>query len=149
MLLCNVYCYMTLSLLGPLSHIFITYVLNLACGLKLLPLNDQPIRKSQRHLATSRNTPMWMLSTNTNVDPGLHRLLWKRDCVAVGYGCYGNRIEGVGTEVIKLGMTRTDIFYIKPGTFFKLDVLGIFVTFSLRIISLSLSCCAEVLVNVL
>lgn len=52
-ILCNVYCCLTISLPGPLSHVFITYVPNLACGLKLLPLIDQPVRKS-KHLATSR-----------------------------------------------------------------------------------------------
>jgi hypothetical protein len=43
----------------------------------------------------------------------------------VGIGCYGNRIEGVGMEVIKFSTMKMVIYYIKPGTFFKLDVLDI------------------------
>lgn len=42
----NVFSCLTKSLLGPLSHIFITYILNLACGLKYLPLIDRPLRYS-------------------------------------------------------------------------------------------------------
>lgn len=103
----------------------------LACGLKNLPLIDQHPRKYKHHLATSRITwtpcrrhqqPWinWRLMTWC-IMPWVFWIQWLcfLDC------CYGNRIEGVGMQVIKFATMKMDICFIKPGTCCKLDVLGI------------------------